>query len=84
MTLELGYEYLEKNIEPYDVYCADEAFITGTPFCIMPVTSLNGINIGNGKFGDITKKVLKKWSKNVGLDIEKADKKMGPIFIFKT
>ena len=30
VTLELGYEYLEKNIEPYDVYCADEAFITGT------------------------------------------------------
>ena len=41
----------------------------------MPVTSLNSINIGNGKFGDITKKLLKKWSKNVGLDIEKQIRK---------
>ena len=24
---------IEKNIEPYDVYNADEAFMTGTPFC---------------------------------------------------
>ena len=50
VTRELGYEYIEKNIEPYDVYCADEAFITGTPFCIMPVTSLNSVPIGTGKF----------------------------------
>ncbi len=70
VTKELGYEYIEKNIEPYDVYCADEAFITGTPFCIMPVTSLNSVPIGTGKFGQITKKLLDHWSSNVGLDIE--------------
>ena len=26
---------VEKNIEPYDVYDADEAFVTGTPFCML-------------------------------------------------
>ena len=41
----------EKNIEPYDVYNADEAFMTGTSFCMLPVTSLNGLKIGNGKVG---------------------------------
>jgi branched-chain amino acid aminotransferase len=66
---QLGIECIEKNIEPYDVYIADEAFLTGTPFCILPTTTLNGINIGDGKMGKITIALLEQWSKNVGLDI---------------
>jgi branched-chain amino acid aminotransferase len=66
---QLGLEWIEKNIEPYDVYTADEAFLTGTPFCILPTTTLNGINIGDGKMGKITTMLLDKWSENVGLDI---------------
>lgn len=31
----LGLCMIEKNIEPYDVYTADEAFMTGTPFCML-------------------------------------------------
>jgi branched-chain amino acid aminotransferase len=61
----------EKNIEPYDVYNADEAFMTGTPFCMLPVTSLNGVKIGTGKVGPIYKKILKKWSSTVNVNIEK-------------
>ena len=30
---------VERNIDAYDVYTADEAFMTGTPFCMLPVTS---------------------------------------------
>ena len=67
---ELDIEVIEKNIEPYDVYTADEAFMTGTPFCMLPVTSLNGIQIGDGKVGQIFKKVLARWSSNVKVDIE--------------
>ena len=45
--------------------------MTGTPFCILPVTSLNSLKIGNNKnvIGKITQKLLLKWSENVGLDI---------------
>ena len=67
---ELNIKVVEKNIEPYDVYTADEAFMTGTPFCMLPVTSMNGVKIGNGEVGPIFKKVLKKWSINVKVDIE--------------
>lgn len=66
---QLQIKCLEKNIEPYDVYNADEAFMTGTPFCILPVTTLNNVKIGDGKFGALTKKLLSVWSNNVGLDI---------------
>ena len=68
---QLGLECIERNIEPYDVYASDEAFMTGTPFCILPVVSLNGTKIGNGKMGEITGKLLETWSKNVGVDIIK-------------
>jgi branched-chain amino acid aminotransferase len=61
----------EKNIDPYDVYTADEAFMTGTPFCMLPVTHLNFKKIGNGKVGPIFKKLINKWSNNIGLDIVK-------------
>ena len=60
---------VEDNIEPYDVYTADEAFMTGTPFCILPVTSLNGIKIGNGWMGHITRKLIDTWGIKVGVDI---------------
>jgi branched-chain amino acid aminotransferase len=66
---QLGLKCAEKNIEPYDVIMADEAFMTGTPFCILPVTSLNSVQIGDGKIGKITKLLLDTWSENVGIDI---------------
>ena len=68
---DLGCVVKEKNIDPYDVYTADEAFMTGTPFCMLPVTHLNFKKIGGGKVGPIFKKLISKWSKNVGLDIIK-------------
>ena len=68
---QLGLVCIEKNIEPYDVLMADEAFMTGTPFCLLPVTGLNHNRIGDGKMGRITRQLLDAWSMNVGLDIEK-------------
>jgi branched-chain amino acid aminotransferase len=67
---KLKLQIYEKNFEPYDVYAADEAFMTGTPFCMLPVTSLNGLKIGEGKRGKIFSKLLSCWSENVDLDIE--------------
>jgi branched-chain amino acid aminotransferase len=68
---QLGMTVVEKNIEPYDVYTADEAFMTGTPFCMLPVTRLNGSAIGDGAVGTRFRTLLARWSQNVGIDIEK-------------
>tara|TARA_B100000686_G_C16069075_1_gene608465 strand:+ start:57 stop:533 length:477 start_codon:yes stop_codon:yes gene_type:complete len=62
---------IEKNLEPFDVYNADEAFMTSTPFCILPAVTLNKLKIGSGKPGKITNLLLKKWSENVKVDIIK-------------
>lgn len=67
---ELNIPCIEKNIEPYDVYTADEAFMTGTPFSLLPVVTLNKELISDGKRGTITDQLIKKWSQNVGLDLE--------------
>jgi branched-chain amino acid aminotransferase len=71
LCVQLGLTVIEKNIDLYDVYCADEAFMTGTPFCMLPVTSLNGSPIGNGKVGDIFNQLISAWSANTGVDIIK-------------
>lgn len=66
---QLGLSCIEKNIETYDAYTADESFMTATPFCLLPVTRFNRVKISDGKIGIITKKIHDQWSKNVGLDI---------------
>jgi branched-chain amino acid aminotransferase len=68
---QLKLPMIEKNIEPYDVYTADEAFMTGTPFCMLPVTQLNGVLIGNGKKGQGFNRLINQWSENTGVNIIK-------------
>ena len=68
---KLGIKVVEKNIEPYDVYNADEAFMSATPFCMLPVTSLDGLKISNGKVGKIFTKILNKWSSESKVKIDK-------------
>ena len=68
---QLNIKCVEKNLETYDAYTADESFMTATPFCLLPVTKFNGLNIGSGKLGEITQKLHDQWSKNVGMDIFK-------------
>ena len=59
----------ECQLLPYDVTTADEAFFTSTPYCIMPATKFNGLEIGDGKVGPITKQLIAAWSDLVGVDI---------------
>ena len=68
---ELGISYNETNLIKDDVQNADEAFMTATPFCMLPVTTIHGEKIGSGNRGPIFDKLLSKWSTNVGIDIEK-------------
>lgn len=72
---DLGINCIEKNIEVYDAMMADEAFMTGTPFSMLPVTSLNGVAIGDQRMGAITRRLLNTWSLNVGVHIDEQIKK---------
>jgi branched-chain amino acid aminotransferase len=67
---QLDIECVERNIDPYDLLTADEAFVTATPFCMLPVMRYNSQLVGDGKYGNITRKLLGRWSDNVGVNIE--------------
>ncbi len=70
LARKLGIEVIETNLELYDATHADEAFFTSTPFCILPISQLNGLPIGDGAgMGPITRKLLDAWSEDVGLDV---------------
>ncbi len=56
-------------LQPYDVYTAAEAFFTSTPYCIMPATQFNGLPVGDGHVGPITKALLGGWNELAGFDI---------------
>lgn len=61
LAMESGYTLEEKNINRYDVYVADECFLTGTAAEIISVTNVDGRTIGEGKPGPITKDLLAKF-----------------------
>ncbi len=51
----------EENMTRYDIYTAEECFLTGTAAEIAPIVSLDKRMIGNGKPGKITEKIRKKF-----------------------
>ena len=79
LARELSIKCIETNLTESDVYEADEAFMTATPFCMLPVTKINGRNVGSGKRGKITNELLSLWSEKVGVDIEKQIKEFNYI-----
>jgi branched-chain amino acid aminotransferase len=51
---ELGIPVIEKRITRDEIYCADEAFFTGTAAEVTPIRELDNRMIGSGKRGPIT------------------------------
>lgn len=56
---QLGLKAEERLFALYDVWAADEAFLTGTAAEIGPVVELDSRQIGDGKPGPITKSIIK-------------------------
>ena len=54
LAAELGIQLIEKRITRDEVYCADEAFFTGTAAEVTPIRELDNRAIGNGARGPIT------------------------------
>jgi branched-subunit amino acid aminotransferase/4-amino-4-deoxychorismate lyase len=68
---KLGIPFVERDSQVYHVINADEAILSSTPFCLMPVTKINGVMIADGKPGPVFRRLLDAWGKEVGLDIGK-------------
>jgi branched-chain amino acid aminotransferase len=56
-----GLSVSEPNLTRYDLFIADECFLTGTGAEIVPVVKIDGRVIGNGKPGVLTRKLVAKY-----------------------
>jgi branched-chain amino acid aminotransferase len=54
LAAEMGIPVIEKRITRDEVYCADEAFFTGTAAEVTPIRELDNRKIGSGTRGPIT------------------------------
>lgn len=54
---KLGYEIIEEKLPREMLYIADEVFFSGTAAEVTPIRSVDGLPVGDGKPGPITKSI---------------------------
>lgn len=59
----------EGDLQPYDLYRAEEVFYTNTTQFVTPVVGVDGRTVGDGRPGAVTERLLEAGSERVGLDI---------------
>lgn len=65
LACEAGHRVREEILNRFDIYTADEAFLTGTASEIAPISSYDGRPIGAGKAGPVTKNLIRRFQEYV-------------------
>lgn len=60
---KLGITVEERDMTLFDVYTADEAFMTGTAAEVIPIVCVDSRKIGDGKPGEMTKRLMAEFKK---------------------
>lgn len=76
----LGYEVVERPIPRTELYLSDEIFLTGTAAEIIAVTSIDGHAVGNGKEGQVTKRIRDAYEKIVSGDGKEFKEWLTPVW----
>ena len=61
LAREAGLSVSEPNLTRYDLFIADECFLTGTGAELIPVVKIDGRVIGTGKPGPVTRSLVQKY-----------------------
>ncbi len=69
LARQLDIPIVEEDLQPYDAYTADEAFLSNTLYCVLPVGRIDNRDVQGDVPGPIVKKLWAAWSEKVGLDI---------------
>lgn len=69
LSQELEIPYEVGDITLSDALAAEEAFVSSTSYCLLPVTRLNCQPVGRGVPGPIWNALINRWSQRVGCDI---------------
>lgn len=68
IALDLGVPCREQALTRYDLWTAEECFLTGTAAEVIPCVEVDHRTVGNGQPGDMTKKFIAKFRENVRKD----------------
>ncbi len=55
---DLGITVVERNMGYFDLYTADEVFVTGTAAEVGPIVTIDGRTIGSGRPGPVTRQLM--------------------------
>jgi branched-subunit amino acid aminotransferase/4-amino-4-deoxychorismate lyase len=69
LATSLGIYFSERALSVESIASASEVLMSSTPFCLMPVTHLDGRLIGEGTPGPVFHRLMEAWSRTVGVDI---------------
>lgn len=58
LARSLGISLFEQDLGYYDLYAADEVFVTGTAAEVAPIVLIDGRAIGSGKPGPVTRQLM--------------------------
>ncbi len=75
---KMGMKTDEGAFTLFDLYNAEEAMLTASTFCLLPVVRVNGMPIGEGRPGPVVTRLLELWKEFVGFDfVEECFKRTG-------
>lgn len=77
LAQQLDIPVVEEDLQPYDLYTADEVFFSSTSPCVLPVTQVDKRQINDGKPGPLARQILSEWSETVGLNIVEQAQRFG-------
>lgn len=69
LASSLGMSMGFTRITPDDLARSNEAFMTSTPHCLLPITRFNQRPIRDGKPGPVYQRLMQAWNELAGLDI---------------
>jgi branched-chain amino acid aminotransferase len=69
LARQAGIGVVEKDLDLFDAYNADEAFLTSTSLCLCPIQSVNGVRIGGERLpGPVTRQLSDAYCRLVDFD----------------
>jgi branched-subunit amino acid aminotransferase/4-amino-4-deoxychorismate lyase len=66
---QIGVPFITRPLSVAELHAADEAMLTSTSICVLPIVECDGRAVGNGNPGPIYRRLLTAWSELVGLDV---------------
>ena len=61
LSERLSLETVQRDVDRTEIYTADEAFICGTLAEVTPIVSLDGVPVGDGAVGPVTRALQRQY-----------------------